>query len=247
MTGKLIRIDQIDIPPEYEREESVEDDFLRNSIKDSGVLDPINVLLLRNGRYGLIKGGRRIRISHELGLVNIPAVVDQLPVDVDPRSYQDRIRFLLDEHQQDPFPSQRAWLIRQMMTMFYMTQASVADYLGMNAGTITNWMRIEAYSPEVKHAIDIGETTLHQAWLRTKSPQQKRRKPKLTRNEKELLSRDVDLKQVELEEGKAELMRLSREITLCTPLVHAILRDSELVAMSPREVVPELERFAEVY
>lgn len=288
MTGKLIRLDQIDVPPEYERDEPFkESDATYRSIKAQGVLDPINVLALRNGRFGLIKGSRRVAISKNLGLVTVPAVIDELPADVEPRTYQDRLRFILDEHAQDLFPSQRSRLIGQLMSMFDMQQKDVASYLGVDAGTITNWRRIEAYHPDIIHKIDVGELTLHSAYalddvpaeeqpsvyrkhkrefsalsgrklrkMITKAfPTQKkpspvrasRRRVKLTRNEKDLLSRDLNLKEVELEDGKEELQRLNREITLATPPIRAILRDAELMAMLPPEVKPEFERFAEIY
>src|SRR5689334_11385224 len=109
LTGQLIRVDAIDIPPEYERKSSlVEDDALRRSIEASGVQQPVVVFSKGDDRYALIDGGRRIEIAKHLGLHTVPAVIDQLPEGADPREYQDRLRFLLDEHRQDLFPSQRA-------------------------------------------------------------------------------------------------------------------------------------------
>jgi ParB/RepB/Spo0J family partition protein len=293
LTGKLIRVDQIDVPPEYEREESLisEEDALYRSIEANGVLDHINVLALSNGRYGLIKGLRRIEISKALGLNTIPAVIDQLPTGVEPREYQDRLRFILDEHAQDLFPSQRAALIKQLMSMFSMRQKDVAEYLGVDPGSITLWLKIDNYAPQIVKLIDTGEINLHQArsfddmkpesqpkvyrklkrefqtlpgrklhrlvrskfrnadvWqtrlrqgsgvVRPASQAKKRRRPKLTRNEKAILAKDLSLKEIELEDGKEELQRLNREITLATPVVRAIMRDEELVLMLPAEVKP---------
>jgi ParB/RepB/Spo0J family partition protein len=258
LTGKLIRVDQIEIPDEYQREESLisEEDALYRSIKKNGVLEHINVLALSNGRYGLIKGSRRIAISQALGLHTIPAVIDQLPTGVEPREYQDRLRFILDEHAQDLFPSQRAALIKQLMSMFAMKQKDVAEYLGVDPGSITLWLKIDNYAPQIVKLIDTGEINLHQArsfddmkpesqpkayralkrefqtmpgrklhrLVRSKfrkefisqesknagtriGAKQRRRRPKLTRNEKAILAKDLSLKEIELEDGKEELQR----------------------------------------
>jgi hypothetical protein len=77
-----------------------------------------------------------------------------------------------------------------------------------------------------------------------KAEPRKRRRRKLTRDEKEILAKDLTLKEVELADGKEELKTLNREIALATPVIRAIMRNEELVAMLPREVKPELERFA---
>lgn len=293
LTGKLIRIDQIDVPPEYQREESLisEDDATYRSIEKTGIQQPVSVLALPNGRYGLIKGGRRIAIANTLGLKTVPAVVDQLPRDADPKQYQNRLRFILDEHRQDLFPSQRAALIKQLMSLFGMQQKDVAEYLGVDPASITLWLKIENYAPEIVKLIDTGEISLNAArsfdgmkpeaqpkvyrslrrefhsvpsrklhaiveskfarsdvWTDKPTPKpKKRRKVRLTHNEKALLAKDLTLKEVELQDGKEELQRLNREITLATPVIRAILRDEELVAMLPAEVKPEFDRFAEVY
>lgn len=289
LTGKLIRTDSVDVPPEYQREESLvsPEDPLYRSIKINGVLDHINVLALSNGRYGLIKGGRRLDIAKTLGLHTIPAIVDELPAGVEPREYQDRLRFILDEHSQDLFPSQRAMLIKKLMSMFNMNQKDVAEYLGVDPGSITLWLKIDNYAPEIVKAIDTGELNLHKARAfddvqlkaqpriyrkmrkqfeqlngrqlqkligsryapRTKASgkKQPKRRKKLTRSDKELLARDLTLKETELSDGKEELIMLNREITLATPVIRAILRNEDLVAKLPEEVVPEFERFSEVY
>ena len=48
---------------------------LSESIKKSGVLQPIIVQLLGNGRYQLIAGERRLRASKAAGLKTIPCLV----------------------------------------------------------------------------------------------------------------------------------------------------------------------------
>ena len=164
MTGKLIRVDQVDIPPEYERKSSlIEDDALRRSIEAGGIQQPIIVFEKPNGRFALVDGFRRIEIARFSDIKTVPAVIDELPKDADPSTYQDRLRFILDEHRQDLLPSQRAALIKQLMAMFAMKQKDVASYLGVNAGSITNWLAVDNYAPEIVKAVDTGEINMHAA------------------------------------------------------------------------------------
>lgn len=134
--GRLIRTDAIDVPKEYQRTPSlIEDDALRKSIEGHGIQQPLVVISTGNDRYSLIDGFRRLEIARFLDLKSVPCVVDQLPEGADASDYQNRMRFVLDEHRQDLLPSQRANLIRKMQTMFQMTQAAVATYLGIDPGT----------------------------------------------------------------------------------------------------------------
>jgi hypothetical protein len=190
-----------------------------------------------------------------------------------------------------------------LMSMFGMKQKDVAAYLGVDAGSITNWLAIDKYDPTIKRKIDTGEINLHaarsfdglrqdaqprvykalQRQFRTLSggrlhrlvrskfspkshPQfyvapektaeklrrkqvgrKSRRRPKLTRDEKDVLSRDLSLREVELENGQDELKQIEREIKLSTQPIRAILRSQKLLAMLSSEIREEFDRFAEVY
>jgi hypothetical protein len=190
-----------------------------------------------------------------------------------------------------------------LMSMFGMKQKDVAAYLGVDAGSITNWLAIDKYDPTIKRKIDTGEINLHaarsfdglrqdaqprvykalQKQFRTLSggrlhrlvrsrfspsshpqfyvsPEQtaeklrrkqvgrkSKRRPKLTRDEKEVLSRDLSLREVELENGQTELKQIEREIKLSTQPINAIMRSKALVSLLPESVKEEFGRFVEVY
>jgi len=304
IAGQLLRVDSIDLPPEYERKASlVEDDALRQSIEKSGVQQSVIVMLAENGRFLLVKGGRRLRISEHLGLHSIPAVVVHPAPETDIVQWRNRLRFILTQARQDLLPSQRASLIKQLMSMFGMTQKDVAAYLGVDAGSITNWLAIDKYDSKIKRKIDTGEINLHAArsfdglrpdaqprvykalekqfrtlsggrlhrlvrskfsptshpemyvapektaekLQRKQAGRRSRRRPKLTRDEKEVLSRDLALLEVELENGQEELKQLNLEIKLATQPIRAIMRSQKLVALLSEDVREEFDRFAEVY
>jgi ParB/RepB/Spo0J family partition protein len=307
IVGQLLRVDTIDLPEEYERKASlVEDDVLRQSIEKSGVQQSVIVMPSdRLNRFTLVKGGRRLRISEHLGLHTIPAVIVARPAGGEAAvlGHRNRLRFILTQARQDLLPSQRASLIKQLMSMFGMKQKEVASYLGVDAGSITNWLAIEKYHPEIVRMIDTNEINLHAARsfdgmtpeaqpkvfktlknefrslsggklhriVRSKfSPKshpdfyiapektieklkrkqvgrRSRRRPKLSRDEKELMSKDLSLLETEYENGAAELKQLEREIKLAAQPINAIMRSSKLVAMLSDAVKEEFGRFTEIY
>lgn len=68
-----------------------------------------------------------------------------------------------------------------------------------------------------------------------------------TAAEKRRLMRDEEIKRAELEEKKLEVKESQAEIRDAVPFVAAFLRDPKLKKLIPRAMLPELERFAEVY
>lgn len=65
--------------------------------------------------------------------------------------------------------------------------------------------------------------------------------------EKKKLLGSMAAKEAELEQAKKDIARDEREIRAAAPIVAALLRDRKLRALVPEEMLPELERFAEVY
>lgn len=300
--SRRIALSLIDIPPEYESKDSlVEDDALRNSIEKSGVQQSI-VVIPDGDRFTVVKGVRRVRISRLLRLEDIPAVINEPSPGADPKEYRDWLRMILTQARQDLLPSQRASMIRDLMKVTGMNQTQVAEHLGVDAGSITNWLSINRYIPEVVKAIDSKEITMHSArvfdgmtpqgqkkvwqtgrrkikslpsshahrlirkkYSPTAHPEMyvapkittekmsrpkgkravKRRRP-LTRSEKEMLSHDLGLREVELQEASEVLNRLKTEIILAKPIILPILDNEYLASFAPEEMKEEMDRFGEV-
>ena len=161
----MISVEQLEIPEAYTTaSKKVEDEFLQNSIKLTGIQQPLIVTRLNNDSYIVIDGVRRLRIAGSLGMSEVPCVIDYIPDDADDQlEYRNRIRFILDEHRQDLLPSQRAKLIKQFQNMFDFNAKQVAVYFGVTPATITNWTLVDKVIPEVQKAIDNGEVSVHAA------------------------------------------------------------------------------------
>jgi|GEM_PF-2313524 len=160
----LVPVEAISVPAGAvrPRPNKLEDEVLLRSIRQGGVQQPLVVLAVGNG-YQLIDGGRRLEAARALGLPKVPAVVDLPPGDIDPLTYGRRIRFILDEHRQDLVPSQKAELILKLKETMGLNNGQMAAYLGVDPDSITNWLAIRRYIPEVVRAIDVGALTMQQA------------------------------------------------------------------------------------
>lgn len=162
--AKQVSIPAIQVPEKYRRRASaVEDDKLRQSIERTGVQQPLVVSQVGANRYVLIDGYRRLEVARYLKFQTVPCVIDAVPRGAVPEDYRDRMRFILDEHRQDLFPSQRATLINTLKRNFKMNNKQVGEYLGVDATTIGNWLMVESYIPDVVRAVDAGEITQHAA------------------------------------------------------------------------------------
>ncbi|BAY23207.1 chromosome partitioning protein, ParB family [Calothrix sp. NIES-2100] len=75
-----VPIDQIQLPRKQPRRyfDTNKLDLLIESVKLHGILEPIIVRLLDDGKYELVAGERRIRAAREAGLVEIPIVLHEL-------------------------------------------------------------------------------------------------------------------------------------------------------------------------
>jgi ParB/RepB/Spo0J family partition protein len=302
--AKQVGISAIQVPEKYRRRRNVvEDDKLRQSIEQTGVQQPLVISHVGGGKYVLIDGYRRLEVARYLKLEEVPCVIDTVPDGVAPEDYRDRMRFILDEHRQDLFPTQRATLIKTLKKNFDMNNKQVGQYLGVDATTVSNWLMLESYVPEVARAVDAGEITQHAArvfegmtaagqrklWkghraeLKEVSPpklhrtlrekyhpknhpdlynrpekvirqlervQGKRtakRRPIITKANRELLSSNIELREAELRDAERDLERYKLEITLAARIIRAILQNEKLVALIPQTKISEFERFAEIY
>ncbi len=299
----MIPVEAIGIPAQVTRPRPnrLEDEVLLRSIRQGGIQQPLVVLAVNDG-YQLVDGSRRLDAARALGLPKVPAVVDVPPGARDSESYGRRIRFILDEHRQDLLPSQKAELIVKLKEAMGLNNGQMAAYLGVDPDSVTNWLAIRRYIPEVARAIDVGALTMQQAkamegmgeegqrviWkkhaedlmqarggahrrIREQYPPEKypqyyinperraailargkrskrgKAKPNYTVEEKKRLLADVEMKEAELAELKEEMAQSKREIAAASPVIAAMLRNSKLRALIPKEMLPELERFAETY
>lgn len=158
-----VRRDRIIVPEFAERPaDKVKDDLLRNSIKQSGIEQPL-VLVPDGNTYLLAKGLRRLERAAELEIEHVPAVVEQPPDGVDPLVHARRLRFILVHNRQDLLPSQKCEFVLNLKTNYGLTNREIAAYTGMAIDSVSNWLAVKQYLPPIVAAMDHGHLTMNAA------------------------------------------------------------------------------------
>ena len=120
-------------------------DELCESIKQYGVLQPINVRKLSHSTYELVAGERRLRASTMAGLSEIPAII--INVDDNDSAVMALIENLLRE---DLSYMEEAEGYCNLINEHGFTQEELAQKIGKSQSTIANKIRLLKLSPLVK-------------------------------------------------------------------------------------------------
>ena len=120
-------------------------DELCESIKQYGVLQPINVRKLSHSTYELVAGERRLRASTMAGLTEIPAII--INVDDNDSAVMALIENLLRE---DLSYMEEAEGYCNLINEHGFTQEELAQKIGKSQSTIANKIRLLKLSPLVK-------------------------------------------------------------------------------------------------
>jgi ParB family chromosome partitioning protein len=127
-------------------------DELIKSIKEKGVIQPVIVKELEEGKYELIAGERRFRAAERAGLRSIPAVVKNVsPVE------QLEIALIENIQREDLNPVEESQAYKQLMEGYRLTQEELADKLGKNRATVTNILRLLKLPSEIQRYLVTGE------------------------------------------------------------------------------------------
>ena len=131
---------------------------LAQSIKAQGVMQPIVVRPIGEGRYEIIAGERRWRASQQAGLDRIPAMVREVPDEA-------AIAMALIENiqREDLNPIEEAVALQRLQKEFQLTQQQVAEAVGKSRVTITNLLRLISLPEEIKTLLAHGDLEMGHA------------------------------------------------------------------------------------
>jgi ParB family transcriptional regulator, chromosome partitioning protein len=110
---------------------------LADSIKTNGVIQPIVVKQIAEGRYELIAGERRWRASAIAGKTDIPAVLRQADA-----HEQAQLALVENIQRQDLNPIERALAYRSLIADLGLTQVELAHRLGQDKATMSHYLRL---------------------------------------------------------------------------------------------------------
>jgi ParB family chromosome partitioning protein len=132
----------------FDEAESAE---LTESIRETGVLQPLLVRPEPDGSYTLIAGERRLRAARTAGLTSVPVVFRDYP---DQRLLE---LALIENLQRDDLgPMETARAFRVLVREFGLTQIEVAKRIGKPRSTVANFLRLLELPARVQTLLDEG-------------------------------------------------------------------------------------------
>ena len=125
---------------------------LKDSIKNSGLLQPITVRKISNGKYEIVAGERRYRACRELGMENIPVIEMNVG---DARGYELSVLENIQRENLNPIEEAESYLM--LMEVYGYTQEKLSEKLGKTRSSVANKMRILQLPASVKEMVKKGE------------------------------------------------------------------------------------------
>lgn len=141
---------------------------LADSIRQQGVMQPVVVRPIAEGRYELIAGERRWRATQMAELDSIPAIIRDV-------SDEAAIAMALIENiqRENLNPIEEAFALQRLQEEFGLTQAQVAEAVGKSRTTITNLLRLIGLTEDVRLMLEHGDLEMgHGRAMLTLSPEQ---------------------------------------------------------------------------
>ena len=131
---------------------------LTQSIAASGVVQPIVVRPLSEGKYQLITGERRWLASRKAGKATIPAIVRQA-------SDEQTLEMTIVENLQraDLNPMEQARAYQRLSHDFKMTQEQMATRTGKERASVANFLRLLRLPEPIQHKVESGDLSFGHA------------------------------------------------------------------------------------
>ena len=124
------------------------------SIRTNGILQPINVRRLPDGKYELISGERRLRASRMVGINKIPCVV------MDVSDEQSALFAIIENVQRQNLDFfEEAVAIERLVTIHGLTQEEIAKKLGKAQSTLSNKLRLLRLTEDMRDRISYAGLT----------------------------------------------------------------------------------------
>lgn len=131
---------------------------LAESIKAQGVVQPIVVRPLTEGRFELIAGERRWRATQLAGLQEIPAVIK----DLDDQAAA-AVSLIENIQREDLNPLEESRALQRLIDEFEMTHLQVAETVSRSRASVTNLLRLKDLNEDVKNLVDLREIDMGHA------------------------------------------------------------------------------------
>ena len=161
--GDTLRELSVDLlqPGKYQPRMRMDQDALKElaeSIKTQGVIQPILVRPVADGKFEIIAGERRWRASRMAGLQAVPVVIRDIP---DNQALA--VALIENIQREDLNPLEQAIGIQRLTNEFGLTHQSAAEALGRSRTAITNLLRLLDLAPPVRDLLASGKLDMGHA------------------------------------------------------------------------------------
>ena len=143
----------IDANP-YQTRRKIREDALNelvDSIKATGVIQPVVLRPAANGRYQLVAGERRWMASKRAGKTTIPAVVRQIS-----NEQAMEITIIENLQREDLNPVEQARAFERLSREFGLTQEQIATRTGKDRASIANFIRLLKLPVSIQESLEAG-------------------------------------------------------------------------------------------
>ena len=131
---------------------------LADSIKAQGLVQPIVVRKLADGQYELIAGERRWRASQLAGLLEIPAIVRELP------DQAAAAMALIENIQREDLNAlEEAQALNRLIHEFGLTHQQTAEAVGRSRAAVSNLLRLLELESQCKVLLEEGKLEMGHA------------------------------------------------------------------------------------
>jgi len=149
------------VPNPSQPRKSIDDQTLAglaDSIREKGVLLPLVVRQVADGRFEIIAGERRWRAAGQAGLEKVPVLVkDVSPLD------QLELALIENIQRQDLNPLEEAEAYLRLVQEFKLTQEEVARRVGKERSTVANALRVNNLPDFAKEDLAAGRISMGHA------------------------------------------------------------------------------------
>ena len=160
VSTQRVPLSEIEVNPEQPRKDFDETALseLAASIKMHNIIQPLTVTPLGGGKYRLIAGERRFRASKIAGLKDVPVYVREANRD------QVLELSLLENLQRENLNAiEIALSYKRLMHDLDYTQEKVAERMGKERSTVTNYIRLLKLPPDIQVAVRNGVISMGHA------------------------------------------------------------------------------------
>jgi ParB family chromosome partitioning protein len=152
-SAQEVSVDSID-PNPYQTRRRINEaalEELAESIRISGVVQPVVLRPVANGRFQLVAGERRWHASKRAGKTTIPAVVRQIS-----NEQAMEITIIENLQREDLNPVEQARAFERLSREFSLTQEQIAARTGKDRASIANFIRLLKLPEDIQNALEAG-------------------------------------------------------------------------------------------